>query len=318
MPFDQIIGQDRTITVLRRMLQSGKIPHALLFGGSAGIGKHTTARALAQALNCPQKTDDFCGQCSSCRKIANGTHPDSIDIAPEKNIIKIDQIRALQQNILFAPVEATWRVVLIDQAECMNKETANCLLKTLEEPPASTIVLLIAHSPSRLLPTVLSRCQKIRFAPLPPRELQTLLEHEGVPSDRAVRVVAHAHGSMHRARQLLDDSLLADLEHLATMLCFPHTVEQRLELAATLSKSPERLPALLTLLLEWLRDIVLCMHGAGTEHLFNTGNADRLAEAARDISPVLIKKKIARVAQLRLDVDYTINMQLGLESLLLA
>ncbi len=318
MPFDQILGQSRSLNVMHHMLQSGKIPHAFLFTGIAGIGKHTTALAFAKALNCPHCTADFCGTCSSCSKIENGTHPDIIQIAPEKNVIKIEQVRSLQHSIVFAPVQGPWRVILIDQAESMNKETANCLLKTLEEPPPATVLVLITHAVSRLLPTVVSRCQRLMFAPLARQDLQRLLEQEAMGREEAAFISAHAQGSMHRAHQLLDHSLIDDLGRLTSVLVNPKTVEQRLQLASELSKSPERLTTLLILLLEWLRDAVLCRYGAHTEQLCTLQQAESVRLAACRIHPLALRKKITQVVCLIRDQSHNANMQLGLESLLLS
>lgn len=318
MPFEHILGQSRPLNIVRRMLSSGKVPHAFLFTGIAGVGKYTTAMALARALNCRHSTSDFCGTCVSCKKIEAGTHPDISLIGPEKNVIKIAQIRNLQQDIVFEPIEATWRVVIIDQAETMNKETANCLLKTLEEPPSATVLILVASATSRLLPTVLSRCQKIVFAPLSRHTLQTLLENEGTPREQAQAVVAHAHGSLHRARQLLDTSLIDDFAALTTTMTAPDTIETCLELAGTLSKSPERLSPLLILLLEWLRDVLLYRQGAETQQFFNADKPESLMLAAQQIEPYRLEKKITQVLHLMSAQHHNINMQLGLESLLLS
>jgi len=316
MPFEHILGQARPVKILQRMLNSGKIPHAFLFTGATGVGKHTTALAFARALNCTQSASDFCGTCRSCKKIQTGIHPDIELIEPQKNVIKINQIRNLQQRIAFAPLEASWRVVIIDQAETMTKETANCLLKTLEEPPSATVLILVAHGTSRLLPTVLSRCQKIVFAPLSNPAMQTLLENEGMPRDQVLRVVAHAHGSLHRARLLLDNSLSEDFNRLTTMMAEPCTVEQRLEMAGTLSKSPERTSALMILLLEWLRDVLLCRNGAESKYFYNDAQSDYVMLAAQQIEPYRLDKMIAQVLRLMNAHTLNTNMQLGLESLL--
>lgn len=318
MPFEHIVGQSRPLNIVRRMLSSGKIPHAFLFTGISGVGKYTTALALAKALNCTHSTADFCGTCVSCKKIEAGRHPDITLIGPEKNVIKIGQIRKLQQDIVFAPIEADWRVVIIDQAETMNKETANCLLKTLEEPPSATVLILVASATSRLLPTVLSRCQKIVFAPLSRHVLQTLLENEGLPREQASAVAAHAHGSLHWARRLLDNSLIDDFNSLTSIMTAPCTIGACLELAGTLSKSPERLSALLVLLLEWLRDVLLYREGADKQLFFNADQPACLMQAAQYIGPCRLEKKIARVLNLMSSQHHNINMQLGLESLLLS
>jgi len=320
MPFDAIIGQSRPLMILKRMLHSGNVAHALLFSGIAGVGKHTTARALSRALNCAGGSADFCGVCPSCKKTATGMHPDIMEIAPppDKHVIKIDQIRSLQNSIIYAPVEGPWRVVIIDQAERLNKEAANCPFKTLEEPPQATVLILIASSAARLLPTVVSRCQKIAFAPLSGHDIRTLLERAGIPADTAARAAAHAHGSLHRARQLLDGSLLEDFNRLASMMIARRAADECFEMAATLAKAPDRLPALLILLLEWLRDMRLCRHGAHAEQLFNPGQADALMHAARQIEPLRLNRQIAQVCRLMDDPQRTYNMQLGLESLLLS
>jgi len=318
MPFDDIIGQDRALTVLKRMLSSDKIAHALLFSGITGVGKHTTARALTCALNCTRIKADFCGVCSACNKTAAGMHPDIIEIAPEKNTIKIDQIRSLQNNIIYAPVEGPWRVVLIDQAERMNKEAANCLLKTLEEPPRATVLILIASSSSRLLPTVLSRCQKISFAPLSAHTIRTLLEQEGNSGETSRMAAAHAHGSLQRARQLLDGTLFEDFTRLASMLIQHGTLDERFEIAAKLGKSPERLPDLLILLFEWLRDVHLCRHNVPAEHLFTPVQDGELIHAAGQIETFRLNRMTEQVCRLMNDQHHTYNMQFGLESLLLS
>jgi DNA polymerase-3 subunit delta' len=318
MSFNHILGQKRSLNIVRRMLDAGKIPHAFLFTGIAGVGKYTTARALAKALNCTQHTADFCDTCASCKKIESDMHPDFTLIGPEKNVIKIDQIRNLKKNIAFAPLEAIWRVIIIDQAETMNREAANCLLKTLEEPPSATVLILIANGTIRLLPTILSRCQKISFAPLSKHVIQTLLENEGTTRDQALTVMQHAHGSLHRARMLLDNSLFDDFTHLTSMMIDAGSVGQRLDLAVTLCKSPERLSALLMLLLEWLRDVLLSQHGADTKQFFNTQQSDYVMRAAQQIEPCRLNKKIVQVSQLMTAQNHNISMQLGLESLLLS
>jgi len=317
MPFKNIRGQSRPLAIIQRMLVSDKIPHGFLFCGTAGVGKHASALALAQALNCTNTKDDFCGSCASCNKTATGMHPDVIQIAPEKNIIKIDQIRTLQQNIVYAPIEGSWRIIIINQAECMNKEAANCLLKTLEEPPAATMLILVANSTSRLLPTIMSRCQKIVFNPLQEHDIETVLCEEGIAAEQAHAVACHAHGSLQRAHQLLDSSLFEDLERLTASMTDQYTIEQTLELAAVLSKSPDRVTALLILLLEWLRDVHMYRFGAQTKHLFNAARSDSIHLAAEQITPCRLETKTKQILRLMSAHNQNINMQLGLESLLL-
>ncbi len=167
MRFQEIIGHERPIKILRGALKGQSLAHAYLFQGEEGIGKRQVAFALAMAANCPEAKSsnepEGCGQCHSCQSFTAKTHPDLILISPEGASIKIDQIRVLNQKISIKPLSAQYRFVIIDHVESLNQEAANALLKGLEEPPPQTLFILIASRTQALLATVLSRCQRIRF-----------------------------------------------------------------------------------------------------------------------------------------------------------
>jgi DNA polymerase-3 subunit delta' len=184
MALKNIIGQDRPIGILLRTLDRGRIPNAYLFSGESGIGKRSAAVNLAKAINCldtfhrddkkdsegPQvaayRRTDACDRCHSCEKIEAGTHPDVIVITPEKGEIRVDQIRAVEDALSYMPYEGRRKVVVIDDADTMNQSAANAFLKTLEEPPAESLIVLISSNPDRLPETVRSRCSRIHFTPL--------------------------------------------------------------------------------------------------------------------------------------------------------
>ncbi|MCH7479331.1 MAG: DNA polymerase III subunit delta' [SAR324 cluster bacterium] len=167
MTFDDIQGQERVIATLRRMIAGGRIPSALLFAGPHNVGKRSTALALAKALNCPEGQGEACGQCPTCRKIGQGVHPDVLLVEPEGQFIRIDQVREVVGSLALNPFEAKKRVVVVAEAERMNPQAAHAFLKTLEEPPADTLIVLCATGAAQLLETIVSRCLPIRFAPLP-------------------------------------------------------------------------------------------------------------------------------------------------------
>ena len=198
--FESIIDQERPIRILTTLLNRGNIPHALLFTGIDGVGKREAAVALAMASNClavgavetqpdrpsgsgghrspiadPAKTSGGCGTCKACRKILSGNHPDLLWIKPTGTAIKIGQIRELAERVALKPYEANCRVVIVADANKMNAAASNALLKLLEEPPASNLFILTAPQPGDLLPTVVSRCQHIRFSPISSAGLQGLL-----------------------------------------------------------------------------------------------------------------------------------------------
>jgi DNA polymerase-3 subunit delta' len=154
-------------THLQRSLQHGRLAHAYLFTGARGSGKQDLARALAQAINCTGREHDACGQCESCRLIAKRQHPDVYWVGPESKSrrIMVDQIRELERSIVLKATMARLKVGIITDAECLNEQAQNAFLKTLEEPPARTIIILLSAEPQRLLPTILSRCLRVSFGP---------------------------------------------------------------------------------------------------------------------------------------------------------
>jgi DNA polymerase-3 subunit delta' len=227
MPFRHVIGHRRVLGLLSRAAARGTLPPSLIFAGPAGVGKHTTAIALAQALNCANPprdvilhdTDgdvvlplDACGECPSCRRIARGTHPDIIVIAPDEDSpnIRIDRVRDVNERVAYRPFEARVRMVVIDEADALVPPAQNALLKTLEEPPSSSMFVLVTDSPDRLLETVRSRCPRVRFAPLSPADIAAWLQRErSVAAQDAEAVAAVADGSLARALDASSETVSA-------------------------------------------------------------------------------------------------------------
>jgi DNA polymerase-3 subunit delta' len=193
MALRDVIGQDRAIGILLRTIERGRVPSAYLFAGESGIGKKFAALNLAKALNCLKTGSsdelqvksngmsgdselrtmnsehvDACDACPSCEKINAVTHPDLVMITPEKGEIRVGEIRAVEESLSFKPFEGRRKVVIIDDADSMNPSAANAFLKTLEEPPEESLLILIAAHPDRLQETIRSRCCRINFAPLSP------------------------------------------------------------------------------------------------------------------------------------------------------
>ena len=166
LKFDDILGHSQPVRVLRQAIQNDRMAHAYLFAGPDGIGKRTCAYAFGAAVNCELNSDHACGVCSSCRKIIDGNYPDFMLIEPEGNFIKIEQVREISRQLHFAPYEGRTRCVLFLDAEKLNPAAANALLKTLEEPRPNNLLILVSANPQQLLPTILSRCQRINFSPL--------------------------------------------------------------------------------------------------------------------------------------------------------
>lgn len=209
-------GQERAMAQLGRALAAGRVPHAYLFTGPQGSGKHTAGLALAAALNCLSRPGHGCTECASCAKIAAGIHPDVQTLVREgaAQIIPIDTIREqVIPRLAMAPHEGRVRVFLVEEATALQGPAANALLKTLEEPPPRTHFVLCTSAPDQLLPTIRSRCQRVSFAPLPP-DLRARLADETAAAERldaiagALRQAVDAGG----ARAILDAAAEASRE----------------------------------------------------------------------------------------------------------
>jgi DNA polymerase-3 subunit delta' len=196
--FDTFVGNRKTVERLRGKLREDRFPHALIFSGPEGVGKHTCALMIAKALNCPNKTNgDFCAECSSCRKIQSGTHPDvmTISVEDEATQIKIAQVRQTLGMLALQPLEGRNKVFIIDPADALNAEAANALLKGLEEPPENSFFILVTVNVHELLFTVRSRCQIYNFTPITLEEIR----RHGITDELTLR---WSQGSIGRARAL--------------------------------------------------------------------------------------------------------------------
>lgn len=175
MSLRAVLGQKKALHLLLNTLKTGRVPSALLFTGEPGIGKRYTAFNYAKALNCVTLSDDSCDSCPSCKKIDSGIHPDVISIGPERGEIRIEEIRSIEEALSFRPFEGKRKVVIIDEAEKMNQSASNAFLKTLEEPPPGSVIIMITSSPDALLPTIRSRCCKVDFSPIPERDAESII-----------------------------------------------------------------------------------------------------------------------------------------------
>jgi DNA polymerase-3 subunit delta' len=218
--FNEFIGNDPTKEILRRLIQTRRIPHSLLFVGKEGIGKKQFALELAKSFVCQNKNElEACDDCKNCHRASNynlpkpddkdshqkviySGHPDIGTVIPYKNSILVDAIRNLEEEANFLPYESNARFFIIDNAEKLSitkDNAANALLKTLEEPAESTYIFLITAQPSSLLPTILSRCQMIRFAPIENKEIENYLINKNYPTEDASLIASISRGSIGKA-----------------------------------------------------------------------------------------------------------------------
>ena len=322
MFFRDILGQDRVIGFLRQALKTGQMPHALLFLGSEGVGKSSTALALARALNCEdrQPDADACGRCRSCRMFGGGGHPDFWQIHPEGEgahpPIKVDQIRELSRKINFPPMAGAWRVVLVKPAEAMNLEAANAFLKTLEEPPEGNVFILTAMGERDLLPTIVSRCRRFNFNPIPHTLLARELERRQklTAAQAALAAALHA-GSLGQALAANLPELLARRDQVVEELELLNRggIGEVLQWAAAKSQKNSGLDQFISLAGLWYRDLLALSHRGAASLLVNQDRLPDLASQQQQLAkPVLLARLEAlnllqRQARSNLNTELMIN-----------
>ncbi len=287
MMFADIEGHERPVTILKRALANATLAHAYLFSGEPGIGKKMTAIALAAAVNCRDAgPDGACGECPSCRKVAAGGHPDIHLLAAGGEEIKIDQIRQVQADLALKPFEGKKKILIVDGAESMNAASANAFLKTLEEPPGEALIVLVSSLPQSLLPTIRSRCQELRFLPLPRHTLASaLMRRRGFAEGDAWFIAALAQGSMGRALEMDLQEERTAREELAVLWAdlarmSPADVLSRAE---TFSKDRDRLEQLLDIGVELLRDVLVLRETGDEKLLVNGQGRDLHRRWAQDV-----------------------------------
>jgi DNA polymerase-3 subunit delta' len=318
MTFDRIIGHAQQKEFLRRTLAHNRLAHAYLFEGPEGVGKRLTALALARAVFCTAGRG--CGECIPCRKIDHNNHPDLQIVEPDGKTIKIEQIRNLQKSLSFKPVESTRRICLIDQADKMNLAAANSLLKTLEEPSAETLIILISARPDALLTTVLSRCQRLPFARLPQTCIESaLIEQRNFNPKEAHIIAALADGSFQKA---LDRDPAFYLEQRIEILkrvtaLSAASILPLMDLAKELTTDKETIPETLELLQAFYRDLLLYRHNRPVESLINIDLQEKIRRVAAQENTTSILNKLDAVNECLRNHERNVNPQLNMEVLLL-
>lgn len=319
MTLESIIGQDRPIRFLTQMLQKGSIPHALLFTGIDGIGKRKTAVALGMSLNCLSPVGvSACGECPSCKKIISGSHPDMVHVKPDGVFIKIGQVRTVSRELRFAPLEGNQRVVIINDAQAMNLEASNAILKILEEPPKHTILILTASQTTDLLPTIVSRCQQIAFRPIPYEKVaEVLVDLRGLERETATTLAVSTKGSLGKALSVDGEEwavwrsrLLEQVSSLSM-----RSIQPVFAFADALSRDKGRLADTLDMLMTWFRDILMCK--ISPERIINKDLMNKIQHASkgRSVSELLGKVEVVQSAQTA--ISRNSNPRLALEVMMM-
>jgi DNA polymerase-3 subunit delta' len=330
--WDTLIGHEWAVRLLSSAIQHDRVGHAYLITGPEQIGKTTLARIFAQALNCQAASAEErpCGRCRACSLIANDRHPDIRLLRPEvssrgKMTVKIDQVRALQQELSLATYEARSKVAILKRFDMATDGAANAFLKTLEEPPQHVVLLLTANDGDTLLPTIASRCRTIGLRPAPAPLIEGSLAARWSVAPEIARLLAHlADGRLGWAvRAANDPSLLQErrthLEYLYQALQGNRTA--RFSLADTLTRKPEALPDVLKTWLSWWRDLLLLTYSGQAKgqplSITNIDQQDRLNQLAQTWAAEVALTSFQQTNLALWQLDHNANTRLVLENLFL-
>ena len=326
MPFSAIIGHCSTIASLQTAAARERLAHAYLFHGEEAIGKRTTALCFAQALLCEQHSSgslDACGVCRACQQIDARTHPDYFLIEPDRELatpqIKIEQIREIEQHIMYRPLIGDCKICMINDADRLTIGAANALLKTLEEPPAHSLFLLISSRPAALPATIRSRCQALRFA-TPARtdvEAAVILKLEMHPADaRFLAMISE--GRLGEALSMDLKVARAQQQEMIKLVSpsFLRSVTNVLTAAESLAKG-DRASETLSWIARWIRDLIIVQIGGDREQLLYVDEIPALERDARHAPTDALLNLLREIEDTQQQATRHLNLHMALENILL-
>jgi DNA polymerase-3 subunit delta' len=339
--FSELTGNTRVKEALKRMITSDRLPGALLFAGEEGVGKKRFALEVARMLNCRTPRDgEACGKCPSCVRTVKLNYPEREDadewaqiiwtdhpdvglvVAPRR-VLRVEQMRQIEKEANFRPFEGNARIFLIDEADKLNDSSANALLKVLEEPPRTSHLILITARPAMLLPTILSRCQMIRFSPLSPAEIESHLLKDKLADSKSAKLRARAAGGS-IGRALANDMVTFTSQRKAMLgvlnaLIMTNDRSQLLRSAEQLNEAQykdefeERLDVLETL----IRDAWMLSLGVADDLVVNADLLPELKKLSERIDAARAGDWILQIEDLREQLLVNVNRKVTIDSLFL-
>jgi DNA polymerase-3 subunit delta' len=324
MSFKNIMGHERPINLLQRAIAQEKVVNSYLFLGSEGIGKSLVALQFAKALNCLEGENraDGCDRCSSCKKIDRLNHPDVSLIEPEGQTLKIEQVRQMQKSLAYRPYEGRRRIVILTAADRMAHDIPNTLLKTLEEPPLHTVIILLANNSRFILPTILSRCQSIRFNPIPSHLVTGwLVREKGLEENEACLLASLSEGSPGKALEIKEE--IAGIPRKELLQGWVGTtslsIEEKEGWVESLPSERENLRLILEMAKTLLRDLIVTKTSMEEEpKLIHSDLVEEMGEIVGkwDLSSLL--KRVEILHQTSRAIRGNANTKLSLEAMMLS
>lgn len=323
MGFQGIIGHKDVLTHLQNAMDMGKVSHAYIINGETGSGKKTVARAFAQALQCENEEDRPCGKCHSCLQAQSGNHPDIIEVTHDKpNSIGVDDIREqVVEDVSVRPYSSRYKVYIISDGEKMTAQAQNALLKTIEEPPAYVVVLILTANASALLPTILSRCVRLDMKPISDEQVRNyLMEHVQIPDYQADICVAFAQGNIGKAIQLASSERFSEIRSSAVHLV-THVKEMDLSEISSAVKAVTEFKLdirdYLDILAVWYRDVLYFKATNDADGIVFRENLRAIQQQTRRSSYEGLESILEGIKKAKARLSANVNFELTMELLFL-
>ncbi|MCI4626180.1 MAG: DNA polymerase III subunit delta' [Candidatus Magnetoovum sp. WYHC-5] len=302
MAFNSIVGQDKIVMILRAMVRRQRPATTFLFCGPYGTGKKETAVQFIRALNCLQPQDgDSCDICKSCRKMKKALHPDFRVVKPEDGLIKIEQVRECGDFLVLKSTEGRYKAILVEDADRMNAEAANAFLKTLEEPPANTIIILLTVNEEGMLDTIRSRCLRLFFAPLSLKAVQDIARQRGIElSDKEIKEHHGLTGFI--AGELFDHEVVAVRDRAFAIFREILSGEPSMPW-----KDREEMRQWLEVALTFVRDMAMLRVGMGADVIINTSLALQLSTIVKNRDVEVLVECYEKLMNINKNMVYNLN-----------
>ncbi|SRR6056297_109844 len=305
MAYSNIKGHEPVKKYLKQALGKGVFSHAYLFEGQSGVGKLEMAKEFAKAVNCQKKKDEACDDCVSCRKADISNHPDIISICPDGRSIKNEQVKALQSEMHLKPYESRRKVFIIDGADTMTPQAQNSLLKVLEEPPSSSLIILVSSNEVGLLPTVRSRCQRLHFE---------RAYNENCAEDIAGKILE----TFDKTAGEVDLSEYRDKTFIFFAACINKNTKSVFEFSESISKA-DRMDCLsiLNMIISWFRDLSVYIETKNGQFLINHDKMDEIKNLERKTNGKSVYKVMEALMEAIEKMQGTVNQQMIVDHLVL-
>lgn len=321
MDFNQIIGHDNQIQALKNSIRNKKINHCYLFEGEIGLGKKDIALAFSKTLLCKEGKESPCNKCNSCIKFDSGNHPDFKTLAPKDKLIRKEDVDKLISSMAILPFESERKIFIIEDCDMMRIESQNALLKTLEEPPGYINIILISQSSRRILPTILSRCQIIKFYPLEiDKIVDLLIKDYKIDEKKAAFIANFTKGSFKRSVELVKDEKFFELRDETIKIVDSLIRGDKVKaLSSTdfFNNNKDNIDGILDIILFWFRDLIIYKKIGDSPLIINRDRVEILYEQSlMDLNK--INDIIYKIEETKININRNINFGLSIETMLLS